>query len=64
MKKLSLKELHTIVKYQHNIDALCNFIENTCNDEYERGFEDGYNCRINKTTKSSYDPLMDREYNI
>lgn len=42
MKRLSEKELAMIIAYKHNINALCNFIENVCNDEYERGFKDGY----------------------
>lgn len=42
MKKLTAKELMLIKTYQHNLDALCNIIENTCNDEYERGFRDGF----------------------
>lgn len=46
MKKLSEKEFMIIVNYRHDINALCNFIENVCNDEYERGFEDGYGYRV------------------
>lgn len=37
MKRLSEKELSMIVSYTHNINALCNFIENVCNDEYDLG---------------------------
>lgn len=44
MKKLTAKELQTIVTYHNNINALCNFIENICNDEYERGYSDGFTC--------------------
>lgn len=54
MKKITIKELSLIAKYRHDIDALCNFIENICNDEYERGYSDGFHCGYSYKIKEEH----------
>lgn len=55
---------------QHGIDALCAVIEDELCKAFDAGYDLGYDDGLYNdpdyidTTTNTYDPLMDREYNI